>query len=117
MPRADVIDQSTFDALLDSVGGDAEFLKELVDAYLASTPDLFAAMRKAAAEGDAPALQRAAHSLKSGSTNVGALAFAAQCKELESIGRSGELDGAGPRIAAAADAFDDVAVALKAQVE
>ena len=80
---------------------------------------LFVAMRKAAAEGDAPALQRAPRiCLSSGSTNVGALAFAAQCKELESIGQVG---GARWRraayIAAAADAFDDVAVALKAQVE
>lgn len=115
MPGSDVLDQPTLAALLDSVGGDTEFLKELVDAYLESTPDLFATMRKAGAEGDAPALQRAAHSLKTGSANMGALAFAAQCKELEYIGRSGTLDGVEARIDAAATAYKDVAGALQAQ--
>ncbi len=113
---AEVLDQPSFAALLESVGGDAEFVKELVDAYLQSTPDLFAGMRKAAAGGDAPALQRAAHSLKTGSANMGALAFAAQCKELEYLGRSGELAGVEARIDAAAAAYEDVSAALKACV-
>ena len=117
MPENEIIDQSTLAALLDSLGGDVDFLKELVDAYLDSTLGLFAAMRQAAAAGDGPALQRAAHSLKTGSANMGALALATLCKQLEDMGRSGELDGAGGRIDTAAAAYDDVAAALRDRVQ
>jgi HPt (histidine-containing phosphotransfer) domain-containing protein len=114
MPEAEVIDRKTLDALLDSLGRDVDFLKELVDAYLDSTPGLFAAMRQAAAAGDAAALQRAAHSLKTGSANMGALELAALCKQLEEMGKSGALDGAEARIDAAGAAYDDVVLALRA---
>jgi HPt (histidine-containing phosphotransfer) domain-containing protein len=118
MPDNEIIDQPTLAALLDSLGGDVDFLKELVDAYLDSTPGLFAAMRQAAAAGDAPGLQRAAHTLKTGSANMGALVLAALCKELEDMGRSGALDGlTEQRIDAAASAYDDVAAALHYRVQ
>jgi HPt (histidine-containing phosphotransfer) domain-containing protein len=117
MPEAEIIDRKTLAALLDSLGGDVDFLKELVDAYLDSTPGLFAAMRQAAAAGDGLALQRAAHSLKTGSANMGALALAALCKGLEEMGKSSALDGAEARIDAATVAFDDVAAALREHVQ
>jgi HPt (histidine-containing phosphotransfer) domain-containing protein len=116
MPGTDVLDQPTLARLLDSLGGDVEFLKELVDAYLDSTPELFGTMRQAAATGDGPALQRAAHSLKTGSAGVGALALAAQCKQLEDVGRSGVLTGAGAQIDRVAAAYNEVEAALRAQV-
>ena len=114
MPEAEIIDRPTIDALLDSLGGDVDFLKELVDAYLDSTPGLFAAMRQAAAAGDAAGLRRAAHSLKTGSANMGALALAALCKELEEMGKLGALQDVTARIDAAAAAYEDVAAALRA---
>ena len=117
MPDNEIIDQPTLAALLDSLDGDVDFLKELVDAYLDSTLGLFAAMRQAAAAGDAPGLQRAAHTLKTGSANMGALGLAALCKNLEDMGRAGVLDGAAERIAAAAAAYDDVAAALREHVQ
>jgi two-component system, sensor histidine kinase and response regulator len=117
MPEAEIIDQKTLAALLDSLGGDVDFLKELVDAYLDSTPGLFAAMRQAGAAGDGAGLQRAAHSLKTGSANMGALALAALCKQLEDMGKAGALDGAQARIDTAASAYDDVARALRDVVQ
>lgn len=117
MAQTDIVEPKTLAALLDSLGGDVEFLKELVDAYLDSAPGLFAAMRQAAANADAAGLQRAAHTLKSGSASMGALALAARCKELEDMGRAGSLDGAEARIAAAAAAYDDVAAALRDHVQ
>jgi HPt (histidine-containing phosphotransfer) domain-containing protein len=80
MPTPEIIDDTTFAGLLDSLGGDVEFLSELVEAYFDSSPGLFGSMQQAIATGDSPALQRAAHSLKTGSAGFGALAFAAQCK-------------------------------------
>jgi HPt (histidine-containing phosphotransfer) domain-containing protein len=113
MPESEIIDGKAFAALLDSLGGDVDFLKELVDAYLDSTPGLFATMREATQAGDATGLQRAAHTLKTGSANMGALLLAALCKGLEEMGRSGLLTGAEERIDAAAAAYDDVAAALR----
>jgi len=115
MATTEIIDQAVFNKFFDSLGGDPEFLSELVQAYLDSSTGLFASMRQAAATGDAPSLQRAAHSLKTGSANFGALAFAARCKELEDIGRSGALEGVGERIAALESAYAEVAAALQAQ--
>lgn len=117
MPETELIEQKTLAALLDNLGGDVGFLKELVDAYLDSTPGLLAAMRQAAANGDAAGLQRAAHTLKTGSATMGALALAARCKQLEDIGKSGSLDDAEARIDAAAAACDDVAAALRNHVQ
>ena len=57
MPESEVLDQPTLAALLDSLGGDVDFLKELADAYLDSTPGLLDAMRQAAAAGDAAGLR------------------------------------------------------------
>ena len=117
MPEAEIIDQNTLVALLDSLAGDVDFLKELVNAYLDSTPGLFAAMRQAATVGDAAGLQRTAHTLKTGSANMGALALAALCKQLEDMGRLAALDGAEARIDVAAAAYDDVAAALRDRVQ
>jgi HPt (histidine-containing phosphotransfer) domain-containing protein/HAMP domain-containing protein len=64
--------------------------------YLDSTPQLLTTLRQALACGDAPAVQRAAHSLKSSSINVGATALAAHCKELEALGRANTLATAPP---------------------
>ena len=117
MPTDEILDQATFAGLLDSLGGDVDFLSELIEAYFASSPDLFASMRQAIATGEAPALQRAAHSLKTGSAGFGALAFAAQCKRLEDMGKAGELAGAEPKVATLEAEYAKVVAALQARVE
>ena len=117
MSTPEIIDQATFTRLLDSLGGDVDFLSELVEAYLASSPGLFASMQQAIATGEAPALQRAAHSLKTGSASFGALAFAAQCKELEDMGKMGALVGAEAKSGALEAAYAEVVAALQAQVQ
>ncbi len=117
MPTSEIIDEATFARLLDSLGGDVEFLGELLEAYLTSTPALFASMSDALAAGDASGLQRDAHTLKSGSAGFGALAFAAQCKELEDMGRMGTLQGADEKISALEWTYDRVAAALQVRVQ
>ena len=117
MPEPEIIDPETFAGFLDSLGGDIDFLSEMVEAYLASSADLFAGMQQAIAAGEAPALQRAAHSLKSGSASFGALAFAAQCKELEDIGRSGVLDGAYEKFRRLEAAYTAVVLALQDRMQ
>jgi two-component system sensor histidine kinase/response regulator len=117
MPADEIIDQGTFARLLDSLGGDVDFLSELIEAYLASSPELIDSMQQAIASSEAAALQRAAHSLKTGSAGFGALAFAAQCKELEDIGKGGKLDDAESKVVALEAGYAGVATALQARVE
>jgi two-component system sensor histidine kinase/response regulator len=117
MSTDEIINDATFAGLLDSVGGDVDFLSELIEAYLDSSPGLFASMQQAIASGDGPALQRAAHSLKTGSASFGALAFAAQCKELEDMGKMGTLAEAGAKSVALETAYAEVVAALQARVE
>ncbi len=117
MATTGIIDQAAFDRFFDSLGGDAEFLSELVQAYLDSSPELFASMQQAITSGDAPTLQRASHSLKTGSANFGALAFAAQCKELEDIGKAGMLDNAKEKYSQLQAAYTQVTAALQARVQ
>jgi HPt (histidine-containing phosphotransfer) domain-containing protein len=116
MPTPEIIDQTAFDKLLDSVGGDVDFVNELLEAYVDSNPGLFADMQQAIAGGKAATLQRAAHSLKSASASFGALAFAAQCKELEDLGKTGALAGAEEKVRALEGAYADVVAALQARV-
>ena len=117
MSGPEIIEEATFARLLDSLGGDVDFLSEIVEAYLSSSPGLFANMQQAIATGEAPALQRAAHTLKTGSANFGALAFAAQCKELEDMGKMGTLDGAETKFRKLEAAYTQVVAALQARVQ
>ena len=73
-------------------GTDAEFVVELVDAFLDEAPQLLASMHQALDAGDATAFRRAAHSLESNGQTFGALAFARQARALE-LGE-GEPQGA-----------------------
>jgi len=77
------LDEATLAQLLETVGGDHAFLAELIETYLADSPALLDDMRGALASGDRVALRRAAHTLKSTSASLGALALAATCRELE----------------------------------
>jgi HPt (histidine-containing phosphotransfer) domain-containing protein len=90
-----VIDRGVLDDLLNAVGGDGEFLAELLETYFSDTPQLFTTMHTAITEGDAEAFRRAAHSLKSNSANFGALDLSQKAKVLEDMGKAGDLSQAG----------------------
>lgn len=83
------IDLNTFNALKDSTG--ADFIGELIDAFLDDAPSLIAQMRAGLATGDAETFRRAAHSMKSNAATFGAMELAALAKELESLGREQNL--------------------------
>ena len=108
MSNTNVIDQATFDALLESVGGDETFLAELIDTFLDDSPQLFAAMRQSLGDGNAESFRRAAHSLKSNSANFGALALAALAKDLEALGKDNKLADATTTLALAETEYKKV---------
>ncbi len=95
-----VIDQATFDQLVEITGGDLDFVDELIDTYLDDAQTQLRGLEAAAARGDAGELVRPAHSLKSGSMNVGALRLGALCRELEETARTArDVPDAADRVA------------------
>jgi HPt (histidine-containing phosphotransfer) domain-containing protein len=86
----------------------ADFIGELIDTYLSDTVDGVAGLRQALQAGDAPVFGRLAHSIKSTSASMGAAILAAQARELEMMGKAGDLAGAAPKVDALAAGFDEV---------
>lgn len=100
---------------LKHLGGDEDpaLFRDLVDIFLKETPALIARVEDALSRGDAQALERAAHSLKSSCANLGALTLSAQFKEIELAGRSKDVERARPVMAASRGEFVAVQDALK----
>ena len=101
------IDDAVFANLVEMTGGEMDFVDELVDTVLADGLTQLEAMRAASAAGDLATLTRAAHSLKTGSLNVGAMDLGGACRALEEAGRMGAVADGDAQIAGIAAAFDD----------
>jgi CheY-like chemotaxis protein len=71
--------------------GTPDLLQKIISLYLDSSAQLMSALSGAIAAGDAAGISRAAHALRSGSANVGAMALAEVCRALETAGGSGNL--------------------------
>ncbi len=91
----DAIDPAVLESLLESVGGDKEFLKELFDAYAQESTGLLAAIESSVQSGDHEQLRQAAHTLKSTSASLGASRVAELSTALEVAGRNAEMPSAG----------------------
>lgn len=102
------LDPGGIERLLEITGGDVAFVDELIDTYLQDAAVQLDLLRDASAAGDVAALVRPAHSLKSSSDSVGAVALTGLCRELEAQARGGAVADPGRRVAAIADAFEAV---------
>ncbi len=94
MGNQELIDRKVLDSLLESVGGDGEFLTELLEVYFVDTPQQFATLHKALEDENPDEFRRAAHSLKSNSANFGAMGLSEKAKNLEDMGKEGQLEDA-----------------------
>ena len=74
--------------------GSTELVTRLVNSFLDSADGHLARVASALREGDAMAVAKTVHSLKSSAANLGAEALAACYRELEKCGREGRLEGA-----------------------
>ena len=77
---------------LRELGGE-DFLAEVIDAFLADAPTLLENLRRSLDETDADELRRAAHTLKSNGSTLGAEGFSELCRDLEQRAKSGRLEG------------------------
>lgn len=108
------IDPAAFARLADITGDDPAFLAELVDTYLEDGAAQVAALRAAAAAGDIAALVRPAHTLKSSSASIGAIALAEHCRALEADARAGDVTDPAGRVDVIAGGFAAAHAALRA---
>ena len=74
-------------------------------------------MRSASDAGDAAALGKAAHSLKSSSLNVGAARLGALCREIEAASKSAPPAASALLVAAAESEYLRIAQLLNAELE
>ncbi len=114
MQENNIIDRTVLDGLLESFGGDMEFLGEMLDTFFEDSPRQLEAARTGLAAGDAEAVRRAAHSLKSNCANFGALVLSGQCRELEMLAKAGSLEGGAELLARIAAGYEQAHAALEA---
>ncbi len=104
------IDRDAFEVLRSMT--EAGFLQELIDVFMADSPEQVATMRAALAASDCERLRRAAHSLKSNAASFGANRLAGLAREVELMAKDGKLGGAGERIDALEAEYNFVAPEL-----
>ena len=117
MAGDDLIDRAAIDVLLANVGGDVEFLAELMDDYFLDSPEQLSAMRQALNSGDAVSFRRAAHSLKTNSASFGATQLGLLCKELEELGKTDHLTDVEEILNEVEVLFDQTKPALEAALK
>jgi len=91
-----ILDDGVLAALREQTGDDQDFMRELVEAYVAEATGYLEAMVGAVSSGDVAAIVRPAHTLKSSSATLGAMRLPAISRRIEEAGREGHgagLDG------------------------
>lgn len=110
-----ILDTAVLDELGESVGGDRGFVVELIETFLTDSARDVEAAASAVAAGDAAAVVRPAHTLKSSSATLGARRVTVAARALEMAGRSGALDeGARHTAGSLRTEWDAAAAALRA---
>ncbi|MDR7052574.1 signal transduction histidine kinase/CheY-like chemotaxis protein [Duganella sp. 3397] len=100
-----------------SASNGAALLERVLHAYLADTPPHLQALHTAIEDGNTDQLRKTAHTLKSSSANVGALALSQRCKDMEQLGRNNTTTGAAELLADMESSFQAVRQALGALLE
>jgi two-component system sensor histidine kinase/response regulator len=96
--------------------GKPDILKKTITLFCSDSSKLLESMQQAAAQGDVSTLAMAAHRLKSSSANLGAVKLAAQCLQMEMLGRESRAEHAHPLLAEMQAEFQSVRLALETQL-
>jgi CheY-like chemotaxis protein/HPt (histidine-containing phosphotransfer) domain-containing protein len=111
------IDQSVLDnlALLQREGR-PDIVSRIITLFLENAPSLLRELQEGAARGDMALLLRICHALKASSANVGAVALAGHCEELEAMARIEAVSDAVARVAAIIEDYRRARDALTARL-
>jgi HPt (histidine-containing phosphotransfer) domain-containing protein len=111
---ASVLDMQVIEGLRE-LGGedDPGLLLEIIGMFLEDAPARIREIELGLANGDIKLLERAAHSLKSASANVGAMRLSSVCRRIEEIARQAKSEGIAELIPESNLALNDAATALR----
>jgi HPt (histidine-containing phosphotransfer) domain-containing protein len=104
------IDKASFEELKQLSG--ADFINELIDAFLEDGPKMISEMETALAARNVESFRRNAHSLKSNANTFGATELGALARELERMARENNLE-IGNRLEILKETFRNVAEELE----
>lgn len=95
MTNRDVLDPKVVDSLRQlTPAGEPDVLGEVLRLFIDEVPRRVERLKSAWQESNAVELQRAAHSLKGSSGNIGAHHMYEICKQLDERGKAGDFNGA-----------------------
>jgi HPt (histidine-containing phosphotransfer) domain-containing protein len=115
--RSDCLDASVLESLSSlQRPGAPSLLERVFSVYLKESPPLVEGARASLRAGDAQALTRAIHTLKSSSANVGAVRLSKMCADLEAGLRSGRSEGAAAHLSEIEGEFARVEIALRRMI-
>ena len=97
--------------------GEPDIIEELGELFLERAPGRIEAMHQALEDREPEKLSREAHNLKSSSANVGAMKLSALARDLETMGRSGDLTRAPGLISQAEAELGRVRLALEEEMK
>lgn len=97
--------------------GKADVLLKIIDAYLENTPVIIEKVRQGIQLGDAETIFQAAHALKSSSASLGANDLADICRQLEAMGKEGNLLSAFEKMDILDFEYESACEALKLEAE
>jgi len=86
------LDPEVLASLKELGGDDPSIFNELVELFLSDTPERMRSLETAQASGDPEAVAASAHALKSSCGNLGAMALYEMFRDIESSGKSGDVD-------------------------
>jgi two-component system, sensor histidine kinase and response regulator len=110
----DALDKTTIDYLRSLRRGDGpSVLERAIDMYLENAPAALEELRRSIAGGDASAVWRIAHGLKSSSASLGAKQLAQHVGEMEGRARQNDLAEADSRFVSIETEFKKVSMALR----
>lgn len=84
--------RQAMDNLLETIGGDASMLCELIESYQAEAPSLTARFSEAVAEKDCKSIRLNAHTIKSSARDFGGTDLAELCQTIETAAAADDLD-------------------------
>jgi len=106
-----------WDESLRQVGGSEEILIDAAELLLVECPRMVEQIRDAIADGDAPLLRRAAHTLKGSAKVFAAKPTAGAASRLETMGRDGEFAEAGQALTELEREVERLLSALSEQIQ
>jgi signal transduction histidine kinase/CheY-like chemotaxis protein/pSer/pThr/pTyr-binding forkhead associated (FHA) protein/HPt (histidine-containing phosphotransfer) domain-containing protein len=113
-----ILDHQVLDDLRSLAGAQAKtFLAGIMEQYFEDSPKKLQGIQEAINNQDATALRQAAHGLRSSSANLGAIAVADLCKQLEDLARSGTTQGSSTTIELLAQTYPKVKLALEQEIK